>query len=249
MSCADPPAPEAPALDVAAIRARCDRATPGPWVVHQGFDVDMDWFDYRAATPLPRTMFASEPLTIEDDAEFMAAAREDVPALLDALAAAQARAAELEGEVERQIQRAEDIHADRMRWAERRDDWMQRAVNAEAAMARVEALCDQREDGIRDSGVAGSTAIEAAISRGAAVVTTTSVRSALRGPSAELRPHCEHYDPFHNEGLCCRCGVDVRTDTGPCAGWLAPDHSGFAPADHDAPPAEPASGQEATDAR
>lgn len=50
---------------IAAARALCDAATPGPWGVVTGWDVETDWYTYDAVGPHCH----------EDDAEFIAQAR------------------------------------------------------------------------------------------------------------------------------------------------------------------------------
>ena len=66
--------------DLDAIRARCEAATPGPWAIerysspHDGFLIQ-----YRAYKGETETV-ADIPLT--SDAELIAAARTDIPALL-----------------------------------------------------------------------------------------------------------------------------------------------------------------------
>ena len=66
-------------LDLDAIRARCAAATAGPWTAH---DDGLVWPE-RMGDPVS----GSEQL---DDAEFIAAARSDVPDLLAALASSRA---------------------------------------------------------------------------------------------------------------------------------------------------------------
>lgn len=71
--------------DINAIRKRCDAATPGPWVV---------------ATNGPRDVVITQPIhemfrvAFREDAEFIAHARTDIPALL-------ARVRELEAAMQR----------------------------------------------------------------------------------------------------------------------------------------------------
>lgn len=101
------PAPLAPALDIEAIRKRCELATPGPWCAHNPDDrmamnayavstskheptIDgalEDDNDYAEVVAL--TMLQSPRLACHgaqrwaEDAEFIASARSDVPALCD----------------------------------------------------------------------------------------------------------------------------------------------------------------------
>jgi hypothetical protein len=84
-------------LDLAAIRARCDAATPGPWHIWR----DLDYRGYYTVGDAAGVLTPERPETdecnptahvyIEPDAEFIARAREDIPALLAALDAAQAQ--------------------------------------------------------------------------------------------------------------------------------------------------------------
>lgn len=73
-------------LDVEAIRARCEAATPGPWFAatsnrrKDGIGVVGRLADRGTGKAI--AVFAGEPRSRNADAEFTAAAREDVPALL-----------------------------------------------------------------------------------------------------------------------------------------------------------------------
>lgn len=79
----------APTPDLNAIQARSDRALAGPWVVDDG------WFILKPDTPgfstdgtVVATLQEGEHGLYETEtSEFIAHAREDVPALLEALAA------------------------------------------------------------------------------------------------------------------------------------------------------------------
>lgn len=75
---------------LAAIRARCEAATPGPWDAHAnigycGIMADGD----------KRPLLRADTCTFADGA-FIAHAREDVPALLDEVARLRAKARELD---------------------------------------------------------------------------------------------------------------------------------------------------------
>jgi hypothetical protein len=119
-------------LDFDAIRARCDAATPGPWWVTEDLDTDdaaigvaagWDLEEYTSVvvvTPGSATFDIGEPTDRLADATFIAACREDVPALLAAyddlagrIAAAQADQAQLHAlidEIEaRQARTAEQL--------------------------------------------------------------------------------------------------------------------------------------------
>jgi hypothetical protein len=89
--------------ELAKIEARCAKATPGPWDAPlvdlgsvQSFKAVDFYFDhsYEAYPPLGE----AGPVYVansEENAEFIAAARTDVPALIAALRAAQGRESEL----------------------------------------------------------------------------------------------------------------------------------------------------------
>ena len=75
-------------IDVKAIRARADKATPGPWAYYERGCRE---FGYDLTLPSGiRGAYEQE-----EDVAFIAHARDDVPALLDALDAANARAERL----------------------------------------------------------------------------------------------------------------------------------------------------------
>lgn len=88
-------------LDVAAVRARAEAATPGPWrvVEEHGRDIaDEGWSQVTIQSEVGLRDEVAEVIDDErtdENAEFIAAARADVPALLDALAAANAEIARL----------------------------------------------------------------------------------------------------------------------------------------------------------
>lgn len=82
------------ALDVAAIRARADAATPGPWLG----DIDMPKkLTWRMETWIIETPEGGTIAKVNDGADqrFLIAARTDIPALCDALEAAHRRIADL----------------------------------------------------------------------------------------------------------------------------------------------------------
>ena len=81
-------------IDTKAIRERADKATPGPWGYYERGCPE---FGYDLGLP-SGTRGAFER---EADAAFIAHARYDVPALLDALAAAEARAEQEHARAER----------------------------------------------------------------------------------------------------------------------------------------------------
>lgn len=75
-------------IDLAAIRARCDRATPGPWIFSdQSFGGNYRAFQGGVITArgCECLIFANDDIVFIEpsDACFIANARQDIPALLD----------------------------------------------------------------------------------------------------------------------------------------------------------------------
>ena len=85
------------AIDLEAIAARCEAATPGPWEVLSDELVDTVWLN--AATPeddKPIALFDYRPGTLNRaNADFVAHARQDVPVLLAAMRSMQQRIQDL----------------------------------------------------------------------------------------------------------------------------------------------------------
>ena len=89
--------------ELAAIRERADKATPGPWKVYTKSKgrlverlIGTSWEhpQIRGPRPIVTLQIGKEDVTVyisEDDSTFIAHAREDVPRLLDALEAAYER--------------------------------------------------------------------------------------------------------------------------------------------------------------
>ena len=86
-------------LDLDAIRARCEAATPGPWSAYNA----NEGTEYLPAWEVANDAYHNPPADedapwiavhletgVRDDAEFIAAARSDVPDLLAALASSRA---------------------------------------------------------------------------------------------------------------------------------------------------------------
>lgn len=71
-------------MDLDAIRARCDAATPGPWMVFEGAYPYGEGYVIESPADLVAGNFDHEEGGIirKEDAEFIAAARTDVPELL-----------------------------------------------------------------------------------------------------------------------------------------------------------------------
>lgn len=69
--------------ELAAIKARCAAATPGPWVADSGNEVSAEFGKFMVDLCLcytPRCF--DHPATAEDNSMFIAHARTDVPALV-----------------------------------------------------------------------------------------------------------------------------------------------------------------------
>ena len=109
------------------LRKLADAATPGPWEntrngVQQSLAAATKVGDYK----YEGVGIVPEEYVRQDDAEFIAAAREAVPALLDALTRAEAQSA-IRG-------RAVVIYRERARQAEaERDEWRQTALDERGA--------------------------------------------------------------------------------------------------------------------
>lgn len=124
------------ALDLDAVRARADAATDGPWFAHDGnLDYDPRPFWVVSQEDAQDDSVAEVHVGCREDAEFIAHAREDVPALLaelarvtgerdDALAAAPTRWAYDQAckALERHRQRADEVERERDRLRGERDD-------------------------------------------------------------------------------------------------------------------------------
>ena len=99
---------------IAAARALVDAATPGPWRLglkwdsvvadgSTGYD-DQDTIDAYGGH------LVCESAKLGPNARFVAWCRDGVPALLDALAAAEARAADLTANLEKALRQRDDYH-------------------------------------------------------------------------------------------------------------------------------------------
>ena len=121
-------------IDTEALRRLADAATAGPWEnarngVQQSLDAATKAGDYR----YEGVGIVPEEYVRQDDAEFIAAARTAVPALLDALAAAEHRATRAEAQSAIRG-RAVVIYRERAREAEaERDEWRQTALDERGA--------------------------------------------------------------------------------------------------------------------
>lgn len=92
--------------DLDAIRQRADAATPGPWGVEQ-YGTTLAVHAYQVSDAVAMIGDEDHP-PAGSDAEFIAHAREDVPALLAEVDRLTARVADLEGERDAWL----DDHAD-----------------------------------------------------------------------------------------------------------------------------------------
>ena len=82
-------------LDVAAIRARCEAATPGEWWAETAVVHAPSWLPNAQPGAACHVAACRYGRNVLADAAFIAAARTDVPALLDALAQVEAENARL----------------------------------------------------------------------------------------------------------------------------------------------------------
>lgn len=89
-----------PMSNIEEIRARCEKAAPGPWRV---------WEDGRTVWQVnePRCTIARG--ADRPDAKFIAHARQDIPALLDHIEALEVKLAEAERESEAAIKRLSEL--------------------------------------------------------------------------------------------------------------------------------------------
>jgi hypothetical protein len=94
-------------LDLDAIRARVDNATEGPWVAHSGYVETVPEFDLHRFDIMGETISQSAE---SRDAEFIAHARTDVPALLAEVERLREWEAEVEG-LESRNEEAWEKHA------------------------------------------------------------------------------------------------------------------------------------------
>lgn len=157
-------------LDIAAIRARAEAATPGPWEHYEHPERESDDpHDRSDDVRLPGgTSWRHNPIAVETrhhDAAFIASARTDVPALCDAL-----EAAELE------IRTLRTIHACLPSGLEHEVNVQRdRAEAAEARVKELEARCQHSIDSanfaatnaIRELEARLATARDAAFEEGA----------------------------------------------------------------------------------
>lgn len=138
--------------DIEAIAERERKATKGPWVATFGYDggatvaIMRDWRDGNVSASIigPDGWIHDAPKSAPDDnAEFLAHARQDIPDLLDALAASEARVQEQAQEIARVRSRADAdlVETGRMRAAllDRIDALENEKDAAESRLRGVEA--------------------------------------------------------------------------------------------------------------
>lgn len=172
--------PDSPAsvteLDVAAIRARADAATPGPWsrsrnwsVIGPSHDWDKTWPDGTIAGQKAhdqRICYVAGPgeaNNAREDGDFIAAARTDVPALCDELESTRERLAEAEREKDWALSVRDSATEERDKWvahSQRNHDLFRDAM---AGIKRLEAERDAaqgREARLREALSEAAQAIE-----------------------------------------------------------------------------------------
>lgn len=150
-----------PAVDLEAIRARADAATPGPWRLGGPAMTSEVWADRDSAGwdafYVAQTTRRLNPATdqSEADAEFIAAARADVPALLAEVTRLTTELAE----ARKLLSDAADVMDADDRWEKRAEhakhlfhQTLDRAVAAEAKIVRQRAVIAQVRELHKDLG-------------------------------------------------------------------------------------------------
>lgn len=125
-------------IDLAAIEARCNAATPSPWEAHSGkTDKGTPWNEVHSPCPCCGLIATTHPIAGADDAAFIAYARTDIPALIE-------RVRELEGEViewkERHKQAALNWQQENQENAKLQDQLHNAEVHADCMEARAIAF-------------------------------------------------------------------------------------------------------------
>lgn len=87
-------------IDIEAIAARADAATPGPWRRHD----TRDYAEIHNGDSWGKAMAPIALVGDADDADFIAHAREDIPALLTHIAELTARAEKAEAKLARAVE-------------------------------------------------------------------------------------------------------------------------------------------------
>jgi len=139
------------------IRARCDTATPGPW--ETALDVGKKYYIAPPSYGIRDFCYLSGGFDREQDASFIAHAREDIPYLLSQLAASQRRAQDARNELCQRCGRYKEAHkgaCDGCRWKENSDGFeelLERWGNGDSDNAVcATALAAPREQAERSRG-------------------------------------------------------------------------------------------------
>ena len=151
--------------ELAAIRARAEAATPGPWDGVPGRCILPDDWNHRYTAHQVIEGCIYNP-NAENDHAFIAHAREDIPALVAEverlqaeLAAARARIAALENQLDELGEGAYRAAAERdNHYVPQLHEWKDRAERAEAELARVRPVVEAAEAFVRATrGLFGGT--------------------------------------------------------------------------------------------
>ena len=121
-------------IDRDRLRKLAGRATPGPWEntrngVQQTIDAATKVGDYK----YEGVGIVPEEYVRQEDAEFIAAARTAVPALLDALASAEDRATQAKARIRHLEATAQITVREALRAEAERDEWRQAALDERGA--------------------------------------------------------------------------------------------------------------------
>ena len=199
-------------IDTEALRRLADAATAGPWEnarngVQQSLDAATKAGDYR----YEGVGIVPEEYVRQDDAEFIAAARTAVPALLDALAAAEHRATRAEARI-RHLEATAQITVRKALRAEReRDEWRQAALDERGAALDALEQIKARDKRIQ----AVQHLVDQADHAGDWTVTCTHLQRALDGliEHADLLARCAETDAARGIGQAVAGFAEGRRDT------------------------------------
>jgi hypothetical protein len=152
-----------PALDLDAIEARANAATPGPWVQSQR---DM-WMVYRDGGGTPE-IDVGGGYDIKEDATFIAAARSDVPALVAEVRRLARWLRMIADRPDAEMQQAKTLHWDMRGWARYALDGIeapaiapQRAAVERDDMGRANAELQERLNRLRAENAALRESLDA----------------------------------------------------------------------------------------
>lgn len=93
--------PDTPAIDIAAIRARAEKATRGIWCAFAPVDGSFEIVDDQERVICSRNQWPQNARESHDNAMFIVHAKHDIPALCDALTAERERSAALAAEIDK----------------------------------------------------------------------------------------------------------------------------------------------------